>query len=218
MIKLNYTYNWQTNNYSWFNKYPGWAQCFSTSSCMFLSSLIPNFLLDDEFIKKYVDNVEVHVGEKGLGEKLILKYDWIAQAAKKGLMTSQWWYIQRDAIQIYLQQNGINFYDIIFKENDGTWEEVSAALRNGSPVILGTVLPPTQGHIILIVGETDSHWICADPYGSAMNLYKVNPEIAGKDVLYDKQWLKLHTEEKVTKIKNRIRIMYAKDKNQTIFN
>lgn len=205
--KVDYTYQWQVTNYNFQGLYPGWAQCFTTSACMFLSSQIPGFILDKHFIATYLDDIEVHIGQRGIGEQLVLKYDWIAKACVSGF-SSQWWLIQRDCLQYYLQKFGIN-KQIIFKDTVGTWQEVSDALKMGSPVIIGTKLPPSDGHIILIVGETETHWICADPYGNAFNLYKGSNEISGKDVQYDKFWLTTYTEKMVTGIDGAIIIMYA---------
>lgn len=205
--KINYTYQWQVTNFDFGGVYPGWAQCFTTSACMFLSSQIPGLNLDKKFIATYLDDVEVHIGQKGIGEQLVLKYDWIAKATLNGF-SSQWWLIQRDAIEYYLQKFGVN-KQVIFKDTNGTWQEVSDALKMGSPVIIGTMLPPSHGHIIMIVGETENTWICADPYGNAFNLYKGSNEVSGRDVEYDKRWITTYTEQMITGIPNAIRIMYA---------
>lgn len=170
-------YNSQRDNYSFFNTFPGWCQCFSTSAWMLLSFFSSKFKADDDNgLAQYVDDVEIAVGKPGIGEAIVRKYNWI-----KG-NTSYWWLVQEAGITKWLNEAGVIGYAKFI--NGGNYQEISRELMNG-PVILQTNklggLP--GGHIILLIGMDGDYYIVNDPYGDANTQYK---EKNGKAVRYSK--------------------------------
>jgi uncharacterized protein YvpB len=170
-------YNSQRDNYSFFNTFPGWAQCFSTSAWMLMSYFTAKITAgDDAGLAQYVDDVEANVGKPGIGEIIKRKYNWISGN------TSYWWLVQEAAITKWLNERGLIGHAKFI--NGGTYADISIALING-PVILQTNklggLP--GGHIILLVGMENENFIVNDPYGNANTKYV---DKNGHQVLYSK--------------------------------
>ena len=159
-------YNTQRDNYAFFNRFPGWKQCFSTSAWMLMSFFTAKINAgDDTGLAKYFDDVEDAVGTSGIGEIIKRKYNWI-----KG-ETSYWWLVQEAGITKWLNAYGISGRAKF--TNEGTYEDVAAKLEK-VPVIIGTYklrgLP--GGHIILLVGLEGNDCIVNDPYGDANTWYQ----------------------------------------------
>lgn len=178
-------YNFQSDNHNFNGKLQGWAQCFSTSACMFISRWAPQYTSSDEYVRQHVQKIESQVGGSSWLNKILLKYPKISRES----YTSLYWDIQKEAIQDALAPYLVK----VAFEYSSSWDTVSRALKRQSPVILGTKLPPTKGHIILIVGEDEANWICHDPYGNARNGY-VQDGVSGKYVKYNKKWLSNYVE------------------------
>jgi hypothetical protein len=174
-------YNSQRNNYSWWNTFPGWTQCFTTSAWMFMSFYSPKIIAEnDTELAKYLDDVEVSVGRPGIGEQIKRKYNWIRGA------TSLWWLVQEAGITKWL--NGLGVSGKAKFIEGGTYEDLNAKLLKG-PIIIGTNklggLP--NGHIILLIGADETHYTFCDPYGDANSWYKSEN---GKAVRYSKEIVK----------------------------
>lgn len=182
-------YNSQRNNFNFAGKFPGWSQCFSTSSWMFMSFYSPDIKsADDAALSVYVDDVEVTAGQAGIAEKVVRKFKWITGK------TSLWWLVQKEGIESWLWKYGIKG-DAIFRDMDLPFSVLPEMIERG-PVILGTTkmggLP--GGHIILAVGTDKESIICHDPYGDALQSYKSDK---GAFVRYPKDYLMNFTGAKV---------------------
>jgi hypothetical protein len=205
ITKLKVPYNSQRDNYYWGGALAASAQCFYTSVLMFLSAFIPAAATKD-YESAYVDDVEVLVGKPGIGEIVMKRYNWI-----KG-RTGAWFYTHRDAVIFRLAQAGIKGSVVCRageplmggKFNFGTMEEVSAALKKGSPVVISTKLT-SFGHIVCIVGETEDAWIVHDPYGNALLGYRSTD---GSYVEYPKAWFNNLVCNSITGVANANNILY----------
>lgn len=174
----NIGYNSQRDNFNFAGKFPGWAQCMSTSAWMFLSHYRPDIRAnDDQGLAAYVDDVEATVGSAGIGEKIMEKYRWITGK------TSMWWLVQQAAIQERIADRRI-----IFNEHFPI-EQLPHTLEAG-PMIIGTnkMGGLNGGHIILIVDYDRERrgLIVNDPYGDATGGYRYSD---GNGVLYPYDWL-----------------------------
>lgn len=196
-------YNSQRDNYG-FKTLGAWSQCFSTSSCMFLSYYIPE-PTNDAFVKAFIERIDLAINPKAdLGAKIKQAYSWITKDM------TLWWLSQKVAIESYLAKHNIS-PTLTFRESDGTFEELIAALKKG-PVIVGTNklggLP--NGHIILLVDYEDKTkcFIAKDPFGNAYSGYK---DTNGDNVCYPVEWFKnytLNVTGKGTGPQGRIRYMF----------
>ena len=78
-------------------------------------------------------------------------------------------------------------YDLDFADLD-------RELASGRPVVIGilhrgTESAPRGGHVIIVIGKTDSgDYVCHDSYGSILSNY-TGPVIEGKQVVYSKKML-----------------------------
>jgi|SRR6185436_19441663 len=198
-------YNSQRDNDNWGGVLPYWAQCAYTSFIMFLSNWI-SIARTKEYETAYVDDTEALVGKPGIAEEAEKKYPWI-----KG-RTGAWFYVHRDACAQRLAAAGVKGQMVCRageplgggRINYGTTEEISAALKSGSPVVVSTKLTD-QGHVVLIVGETFDAWILEDPYGDARTQYR-DPN--GHQVQYLKTWFNPLICEKITNLPNQCVITY----------
>ncbi len=170
-------YNSQRDNFSFAGKFPGWAQCFSTSAWMFMSYFEPTVRAnDDEGLAAYVDDVEASVGDIGIGERIMGKI-------APNVRTSTYWKVQHAAIQERLPDKKIAL-DLKFPV-----PQLPSLVSKG-PVIIGTNkmggLP--GGHIILLVDTVpgDASFVANDPYGNARVKY-MSKEGAG--LFYPFAWL-----------------------------
>ena len=86
-------YNSQRDNFSFGGRFRGNVQCFSTSAFMFMGAYSEKIRNGgDEMLKKYVDDVEITVGHRGIGEKIKERFSWITGR------TSYWWLVQKHGI------------------------------------------------------------------------------------------------------------------------
>lgn len=174
-------YNSQRDNVDFGGTFKSWQQCFSTSVWMLLSYFTPEYQPnDDSALSKYVDDVCNLVGEKGIGEEVARKWKITGNAA-------YWWVVHQAAIKEWLEKAGLTC-NVIFKDGNATWKELSEAVKK-SPVIIGTYglggLP--GGHIILIVDCDDKNIYVNDPYGDAITGYKT---YTGAMRTYPIEWIK----------------------------
>jgi hypothetical protein len=178
-------------------KFPGWSQCMSTSAWMLITYYCTKWRADDDqMLAEYVDDVEAVVGKPGIGEVIKQKYNWITGN------TSLWWLVQKAGVEKWLNANGVEG-QCIFRESNGTWEELYAEVEKG-PVVVGTNQLPgiPGGHIILAV-DRDTY---NDPFGNATTAYK---DANGEYVVYEKNWLAPCVTTKVTG-KAALRYMFFK--------
>jgi hypothetical protein len=174
--------NDQRDNENFTGKFPGYAQCFSTSVWMDMSHYSLEIdALDDKALAKYVDDVEAAVGIKpGLAETIMSKDPFI-----KG-KTSLFWKVQQYGMTAWLNGRDVRG-TAIFEENK-KFSQIKEILK-ADPVIIGTNqmggLP--AGHIILGIGYDDIHIICNDPFGNAKTDYKDHD---GASVYYEDEFLK----------------------------
>ncbi len=174
-------YNSQRDNYSFQGKFSGYRQCFSTCAWMFMSYYSKRIQVkNDKQLTWYVDQVESTVGSVGWAEKIRQRYQYI-----KG-KTSQWWIIQKVAIEILLKSHGIKGHCVFTQK--ASWQDLSKYLKNG-PVILGTkkLGGLRGGHIILLVREDTDGFYVNDPFGDGLNTNYQNQN--GHNVFYAKDKL-----------------------------
>lgn len=189
-------YNSQRDNYSFAGKFKAWSQCFSTSVWMLICYWLKKPCTDFE-LAQYVSEVEIMVGGNGrIARRVTAWAKWISG------YTSLWWLVQKEGIKEYLSElNGT----VIFRENNGTWDEVVTALKHGPVVIATHALPGIRGgHIVLIVDSDADTWVVHDPFGDATTGYLVTD---GSNRRYSKEWFRRFTEN-VTGRSGQIRIIY----------
>lgn len=174
--------------------------CFYTSALIFLSNWLGQKAVSDEYAEEYIDDTEANVGKPGIAEAVMSKFKWITGRS------GAWWLVHKAAIAQRLREAGYSG-EVIFRDGNGTWEEVSEALFLDSPVIIGTKglpgIPAGGGHILNIVDEEDDCWVVKDTWGDATTNYK---NTNGENVLYPKEWFR-----KFTETNGKIRIMYFKE-------
>jgi uncharacterized protein YvpB len=173
-MQHNIGYNSQVDNYSWWNIFPGWTQCFSTSAWMFMSFFSAKIeVKNDTQLAQYVDDVEDTVGKPGIGELIKRKYNWVKGA------TSLWWLVQEAGITKWLNSFGVSGHAKF--TNGGSYVDIALKLEKG-PVIIGTykLKGLSGGHIILLVGFDGTNFIVNDPYGDANSWYKDKDGLAKK--------------------------------------
>lgn len=181
-MKYDILNNNQRDNENFSGKFPGYAQCFSTSVWMGMSHYSLEIdALNDKALAKYVDDVEAAVGVKpGLAETIMSK-----DSSIKG-KTSLFWKVQQFGMTAWLNGRGARGM-AIFEENK-SFSRIREILKN-DPVIIGTSqmggLP--AGHIILGIGFDDIHIVCNDPFGNANTNYK---DHSGASVYYEDTFLK----------------------------
>jgi hypothetical protein len=182
-------YNSQRDNID-FGSFPGYKQCFTTVSWMFMSFYTSRIdATDDKKLAIYFDDVEDSVGtQQGIGEKIKRKFQWITGN------TSYWWLVQRAGIEKWLWGKGVQG-NAIFEEKM-PFDDLCDLIYHG-PVILQTKKMGglSGGHIILVVAYDKNNIICHDPYGNALTNYRIRD---GAYVEYPKFWLKHYTKEYVT--------------------
>ena len=173
-------YNSQRDNDSFGGKFPGWKQCFSTCSFMFLSYYCADIDGDDDSkLAMYLDDVEVAVGHEGIAEEVF----------KQQGPSSFWWYVQAAGIQKWLNERMIAG-NVKFANCTASFSELKELVKNG-PVILGTdkLGGLSGGHIILAVDSTIDGLIIKDPYGDANTNYE---DHNGDCVIYEDSFLLPH--------------------------
>jgi hypothetical protein len=158
---------------------------------MFISYWLPEYS-DDAHVQEYIERFETLIDPAAPDAiDIKKKYPWVTGRV------GNWW-----VAHYYECCKILSTLTVRFKEN-GTWSDVSGAIAGDSPVVIGTKFG--QGHIILIVGETEKDWICHDPYGVAPDYKKTD----GAYVYYDKQWLKTWRNTAGKSIGENPIIMYA---------
>lgn len=173
---------------------PNWAQCFYCSVVM----LIEHYLSVSQTIyDKYFDDVEVLYGQKGIGEELMKKHN-LSLVAKDGsrVRSGQFWAIHCDAASVYLKGAGKKAV-----WNELPWQSFREKLSKG-PCVLGTKIPPSDGHIIVVLGFDGENYICNDPYGNGKTGYK--DANGGELVKYNSAWL-----ESVASFNGKARVMWV---------
>lgn len=169
---------------------PNWAQCFYCSVVM----LIEHYVGGDLYAK-YFDDVEVLYGQKGIGEESMKRHN-LSLVAKNGsrVRSGQFWAVHCDAANKYLAPKKAVWSEI-------TWDAFRARLLKG-PCVLGTKIPPSDGHIIVVLGYDGQNYICNDPYGNGKTGYK--DANGGELVKYDGRWL-----ESVSAVPGKARAMWV---------
>jgi len=201
-------YNSQRDNFSFAGKFPGYKQCFSTSSHMFLSYYSKKIdAKDDNQLSWLLDQVEASVGIRGVAERYIKLADFIPYKR-----SSYWWDIQKAGINYVLSEHKKTDSLIVNGSAEwidtGTWDQFNSALNYG-PLIVGTNkmgdLP--GGHIVLCVGvdyDREVYYL-NDPYGNPLSKYK---DYEGGNVEIPMDYLKEYA-GKATK-KGCVRYMFLK--------
>jgi len=165
---------------------PNWAQCFYSSMVMFLTHWIkPSD--PESFYAQYFDDVETMVGNVGIGEDLMKKYNLsLINHDGARVRSGQYWAIHCDAATAYLAKYNTGMKAVWA---DLPWTTADEKLAS-SPLVCGTRIPPSDGHIILLAGEGDDgkSYHVRDPYGNGLTGYAFGS--VGNDVLYPKEWLK----------------------------
>jgi uncharacterized protein YvpB len=195
-MKHDIKFNSQRDNLTFNDKFFGWQQCFTTSAFMLMSYYSKNIVAtDDKELARYLDDIEVTIGNKGIGEQIQEKNNI------KGA-TSLWWTVQQSGIEKWLKSAGVKG-QVIYKDCFYSISDLPNLITNG-PVILGTNklggLP--GGHIILAIGYDDTGIICNDPYGNAGNGYQ---DKNGASVIYTYDFINKHI---IYKEPDKIRCMY----------
>jgi len=131
------------------------------------------------FYARYFDDVEVLYGQKGIGEESMKKHN-LSLVAKDGsrVRSGQFWAVHCDAANKYLAPKKAVWSEI-------TWQAFRERLAKG-PCVLGTKIPPSDGHIIVVLGFDGQNYICNDPYGNGKTKYT---DTNGEGVKYDSRWL-----------------------------
>lgn len=186
-------YNSQRDNKNFNGTFPGWRQCFSTCSWMLMSFYSKEIIVSDDIgLSKYLDDVEVSIGSKGIGEKIF----------KSEGASSFWWTVQQAGITKWLNDHGINgsaeFYDC----TKGFFDLKN--ILDHDPVIIGTskLGGLSGGHIILVTGYDSVSLIINDPFGDANTNYGLHN---GHQVHYNFNFLMQHC---IYKTPDKIRCMY----------
>lgn len=168
IIKLNVNYNWQLDNFG-FTKISAGSQCGYTSACVVLSTRISD-ASNDWFVKEFVMEMDK---------------DFITGKSNTRRGASQNNY--KAIMDSYLQKHQSQFKTVV-RPNGGTIDDITNALKKGSPVMASTMLT-SHGHYIPIIGiNTEKKClICNDPYGlfnfKTKKYERVNAT-AGKEVSY----------------------------------
>lgn len=178
------TYNSQRNNQSVFgqNTFSAWCQCFSTCAVMLMSYFSNNISGDDdEFLAKYVGEMDDQVNKAGYGEAVAekLKIDPHAHS-------SYYFAIQEAGITKFLDRHGYAAKSIL----QMPFSELPALVKE-RPCILSTNklggLP--DGHMILLCDydENKKAFPSNDPFGNANTNYA---DTNGESVLYGYEMLR----------------------------
>lgn len=172
-MKRKVGYNFQGNNIDFKKKFSAWIQCMSTCAWMLICYYTNKWHVnDDEQLAFYVDDCEATVGKSGIGEKIKARFKWITGR------TSQWWLVQKYAIEKWLHSVGVEGEAIFFNKTMN-YDKLFSILGAGKIVIIGTKkiggLP--DGHIILAVGISvkngNEYFVTVnDPAGNALTNYK----------------------------------------------
>lgn len=171
---------------------PNWAQCFYCSVVMLISHYAK---AGADLYDKYFDDVEVLYGQKGIGEESMAKHN-LSLVAKDGsrVRSGQFWAVHCDAASKYLEPKKAIWAEI-------SWQAFRDRLAKG-PCVLGTKIPPSDGHIIVVVGFDGSSYICQDPYGDGRKGYPAGS--SGELVKYPAAWL-----ESVSAVPGKARAMWV---------
>lgn len=145
-LKLQIKYNWQVDNNTLNGKFKGTSQCGPTSCCMMLSAYIPE-ASNDAFVKSFIE---------------VIDKDWLSNKVDR---QSAYQFNYEKPINQFLFNNKIDKKAKV-RPHSGTFQEIIAALKSGSPVMASTKLTDS-GHYICIVGWDDNteSFIVHDPYG-----------------------------------------------------
>lgn len=153
---------------------PNWAQCFYCSVVMLIDHHL-KLANPDAFYLSYFDDVETTYGKAGIGEKTVSREHLVGRSG-------QYWAVHKDGASKYLAEAGLKaiWADI-------PWSEAISKLKDG-PLVCGTKIPPSDGHIILLKGVSDAGFIVNDPYGDGRTRYS-NLAASGEGLVYEAKWL-----------------------------
>lgn len=169
---------------------PPWSQCFYSSVVMFLTFFLGKDNSEGLFTKYFAD-VETEtdlVDGGGIGQAIMQKNGLPVVINGVRQRSGQFWAVHCDAANIYLRAAGKSFRALW---GEITWAAVDQILQSGTtPIVLGTRFPPSDGHIVLLVGISDDgkNYIVRDPYGYALDGYK-DYYASGDCVQYPKEWV-----------------------------
>jgi len=164
-------HNNQRDNENFKGLFPGSWQCFTTSNWTRMSHYTKEIdATDDIGLSKYLDDIEISIGETGLGEE-IAKHNSIKK------WSSIHWAVQSAGVTKWLNKFGVSGHDVFVNMKYSDIQEFIWKF----PITVGTEkiggLP--GGHVILCIGidDTTGDLIFNDPYGDAnMNYSETNGE------------------------------------------
>lgn len=163
---------------------PFWAQCFYSSVTMLMSAFIKT--VDAQTLyNQYFDDIETEVGNPGIGEQIMKQYNLPLIVGGKRVRSGQFWAVHCAGVNTYFQKYGINKKAYW---SDIPWEAAIEKLKT-SPLVCGTRIPPSDGHIIFLAGMTEDtqKFIVKDPYGNGLQGYPNGA--SGVDLEYPLTWL-----------------------------
>ncbi|MCR9142086.1 MAG: C39 family peptidase [bacterium] len=194
--KIDIAYNSQRDNPG-LAGLPGSAQCGYTAAAMMLSAFLPD-AATDAFITYLIKRMEPAYGKATLAEKILRKVPWAR--GRLGIYGDAY----AVACEEILRERGVNAR-IVWTPGGGSQATLEAAIDQGSPAMLSTMITPS-GHYICVVGYDAGHWICHDPYGDGHRGYRSHPD--GAFVKYPRTWLEARA-VRADPTKRGLRFMYV---------
>lgn len=164
---------------------PFWAQCFYSSVTMFMSHLIKS--VDAQTLyNQYFDDIETEVGTPGIGEGIMKSFNLPLVVGGKRVRSGQFWAVHCAGVNAYFQKYGVQGHAVWA---DIPWDQAINLLKTKTPLVMGTRIPPSDGHIIFIAGfNPDTNcFIVKDPYGNGLQGYPNGA--SGVDLEYPVGWL-----------------------------
>ncbi len=194
---INVVYNSQRDNAN-IRGLRGSSQCGYTSASMMLSAFLPD-ASTDEFVASLIDRMEPKYGAASMADMILDKIPW-ARGMRLGMFGDAYAVV----CQKILEERGATA-KIQWHPTGGTPEQLAAAIDQGSPAMLSTMIT-NSGHYICVVGYDSDHWICHDPWGNALSGYRNQN---GAFVQYPRDWLETRA-RKSAPDKKSLRFMYIK--------
>ena len=198
MIQLDVKWNDQKDNIP-LPRLPGSSQCGYTSAAMMVSPFIPAAATDD-FVHGLIMRMEPAYGRATLADMILDRIPW-AHGKRLGMFGDAYAVACREL----LRERGLNA-ELVWRPTGGSASELEAALMQGSPAMLSTMIT-RSGHYICVVGCDDEHWICHDPYGDGFRGYRQH--VRGAYVKYPRVWLEARA-RKSDPNRRGLRFMYIK--------
>lgn len=144
-----------------------------------LSAFLPD-ASSDAFVTYMIKRMEPVYGRATLAEKILDRIPW-ARGRRLGMYGDAY----AVACEEILRERGVNAR-IVWTPGGGSQATLEAAIGQGSPAMLSTMITPS-GHYICVVGYDAGNWICHDPYGDGYHGYRANRD--GGFVKYPRTWL-----------------------------